>query len=71
MKEKRVELLAPAGSLESLLGAIYAGADAVYVGGEKFSARAYADNLDTETLCECIRYAHLFGRKIYLKQNKL
>ncbi|MCD8130188.1 MAG: U32 family peptidase [Lachnospiraceae bacterium] len=71
MTAKKVELLAPAGSLEGFLGAIYAGADAVYVGGEKFSARAYADNLNTETLCNCIRYAHLFGRRVYLTLNTL
>ncbi len=69
--EHRVELLAPAGSMEAFLGAIHAGADAVYVGGERFSARAYADNLNTETLCSCIRYAHLFGRRVYLTLNTL
>ncbi|MCD7752636.1 MAG: U32 family peptidase [Lachnospiraceae bacterium] len=67
----KVELLAPAGSMEAFLGAIHAGADAVYVGGEKFSARAYADNLNTENLCSCIRYAHLFGRRVYLTLNTL
>ncbi|MCD7864125.1 MAG: U32 family peptidase [Lachnospiraceae bacterium] len=67
----KVELLAPAGSMEAFLGAIHAGADAVYVGGEKFSARAYADNLSTEELCRCIRYAHLFGRRVYLTLNTL
>ena len=67
----KVELLAPAGNYESFIGAINAGADAVYVGGEKFSARAYADNFDTETLCGCIRYAHLFGRRVYLTLNTL
>ncbi len=70
MKHK-VELLAPAGSMEAFLGAIHAGADAVYVGGEKFSARAYADNLNTENLCSCIRHAHLFGRRVYLTLNTL
>ena len=71
MKHHKVELLAPAGNYDSFIGAINAGADAVYVGGEKFSARAYADNFDTETLCECIKYAHLFGRKVYLTLNTL
>lgn len=71
MTSHKVELLAPAGNYESFIGAINAGADAVYVGGEKFSARAYADNFDTETLCECIRYAHLFGRRVYLTLNTL
>ena len=68
---QKVELLAPAGNYESFIGAINAGADAVYVGGDKFSARAYADNFDTETLCQCIKYAHLFGRRVYLTLNTL
>lgn len=68
---KRAELLAPAGNRESFFGAICAGADAVYLGGEKFGARAYADNFSEEELCECIRYAHLFGRKVYLTLNTL
>ena len=71
MNDHKVELLAPAGNYESFLGAINAGADAVYVGGEKFSARAYADNFDTETLCKCIKYAHLFDRRVYLTLNTL
>ena len=71
MKGRKVELLAPAGNYDSFIGAINAGADAVYVGGEKFSARAFADNFDTRTLCECIKYAHLFGRKVYLTLNTL
>ncbi len=68
---QKVELLAPAGNYESFIGAINAGADAVYVGGDKFSARAYADNFETETLCQCIKYAHLFGRRVYLTLNTL
>lgn len=71
MKNHKVELLAPAGNYNSFIGAINAGADAVYVGGEKFSARAFADNFDTQTLCDAIRYAHLFGRKVYLTLNTL
>ena len=71
MKDKKVELLAPAGSYESFLGAVHAGADAVYLGGEKFSARAYANNFSTEELCRAIRYAHLSGRKVYLTLNTL
>ncbi len=71
MKSHRVELLAPAGNYDSFIGAINAGADAIYVGGEKFSARAFADNFDTQTLCECIKYAHLFGRRVYLTLNTL
>lgn len=71
MAADKVELLAPAGNYESFIGAINAGADAVYVGGEKFSARAYADNFTTEVLCACISYAHLFGKRVYLTLNTL
>lgn len=71
MKSRKVELLAPAGNYDSFIAAINAGADAVYVGGEKFSARAYADNFDTHSLCDCIKYAHLFGRRVYLTLNTL
>lgn len=72
MKErKKVELLAPAGNYESFLGAVHAGADAVYLGGEKFGARAYADNFTTEQLCSAIQYAHLYNRKVYLTLNTL
>ncbi len=68
---KKVELLAPAGNYESFLGAVHAGADAVYLGGEKFGARAYADNFTKEELCNCIRYAHLYGKRVYLTLNTL
>ena len=68
---KKVELLAPAGSYESFLGAINAGADAVYLGGMKYGARAFAENFDEETLCRVIYYAHLFDRKVYLTLNTL
>lgn len=67
----QVELLAPAGNYESFLGAIHAGADAVYIGGKKYGARAYADNFSDEEVCLAIRYAHLLGRKIYLTVNTL
>lgn len=69
--EHRVELLAPAGNYEAFLGAINAGADAVYLGGEKFGARAYADNFTTEEICRALRIAHFSGRKIYLTVNTL
>ena len=62
---KKVELLAPAGNYEAFLGAIHAGADAVYLGGEKYSARAYADNFSDEEVISAIRYAHIFGKKVY------
>ena len=69
--EKKVELLAPAGSAEAFYGAVHAGADAVYLGGARFGARAYADNFTEAELTACIRYAHLFGRKVYLTVNTL
>lgn len=68
---KKVEILSPAGSYESLMAAIAAGADAVYIGGTKFGARAYADNLDEETMLKVIDYVHLHGRRIYLTVNTL
>lgn len=71
MQDNRVELLAPAGNAEGFYGAIHAGADAVYLGGSRFGARAYADNFTTEELISCIRYAHLWGRKVYLTVNTL
>ncbi len=68
---KKVELLAPAGSFEGFRGAIHAGADAVYIGGRKYGARAYAGNFSGEEVCLAIRYAHLSGRKLYLTVNTL
>lgn len=68
---KKVELLAPAGCFESFKGAVHAGADAVYIGGRKYGARAYAENFTEEEVCLAIRYAHLFGRKLYLTVNTL
>lgn len=67
----KIEILSPAGSYESLKAAIAAGADAVYIGGSRFGARAYADNLDEEKMLEAIDYVHLHGRKIYLTVNTL
>lgn len=66
-----LELLAPAGSLETLKAVIRAGADAVYLGGNLFGARAYADNFTEEELIEGIRYAHLHGRRVFLTVNTL
>lgn len=66
-----VELLAPAGSYDSLRAAVNAGADAVYIGGSMFGARAYADNPDEEMLLRGIDYCHLHGRKLYLTVNTL
>lgn len=70
-KRTKVELLAPAGNETGFYGAVSAGADAVYLGGNRFGARAYAENFTTESLTECIRYARLFGRKVYLTVNTL
>ena len=69
--KKKVEILSPAGSYESFKAAIAAGADAVYIGGTRFGARAFADNLSEEKLLEVIDYAHIHGRKIYLTINTL
>ena len=68
---KLTEILAPAGSKESLAAAVNAGADAVYVGGNSFGARAYAENFTEEELLSAIDYVHLHGRKIYLTVNTL
>lgn len=68
---KRIEILAPAGSFESFLAAVRAGADAVYAGGPCFGARAFADNFSEERLLEAIDYAHLHGRRFYLTVNTL
>lgn len=70
-KNDRVELLSPAGNAAGFYGAVHAGADAVYLAGNQFGARAYAENFTTEELLECIRYGHLLGRKIYLTVNTL
>ena len=69
--KREVEILAPAGSIESLKAAILAGADAVYIGGTQFGARAYAKNLSEEELLDAIDYVHIHGRRIYLTVNTL
>lgn len=71
MRNKDFELLAPAGSLEIFKGVIESGADAVYVGGSMFGARAYANNFTEEELLEAIDFAHLRGVKVYLTVNTL
>ena len=68
---KDFELLAPAGSYEILKAVIEAGADAVYVGGSHFGARAYANNFTEEELLEAIDYVHLRGKKLFLTVNTL
>lgn len=69
--ERKLEILAPAGSFESLKAAVAAGADAVYMGGSRFGARAYAENPEGDRLLEAIDYAHLYGVKLYLTVNTL
>ena len=65
----KIELLAPAGNMECLKAAIHNGADAIYIGGSNFSARAYADNFTNEQIVEAIKYAHIYGVKIYVSVN--
>ncbi|CUX43906.1 putative protease YhbU precursor [Clostridium sp. C105KSO13] len=69
--ERKIEILAPAGSYPSFKAAIMAGADAVYAGGAHFGARAFAGNFTEEELLLAIDYAHIHGRKLYLTVNTL
>ena len=69
--ERKMELLAPAGSWESMAAAFHAGADAVYMGGPRFGARAYADNPDDDGVKRAIDYTHLRGKRLYLTVNTL
>lgn len=69
--KNNIEILAPAGSLDTLYAGINAGADAIYIGGTKFGARAYADNPDEYNLLQAIDYVHFNNRKIYLTVNTL
>ena len=64
------EILAPAGSMESLKAAVAAGCDAVYMGGSKFGARAYAQNPEEDEMVAAIRYCHLYGVKLYMTVNR-
>lgn len=68
---QNIELLAPAGSMETFRAVIHAGADAVYLGGGRFGARAYANNFTEDELLSAIDYAHIHGRKVYLTVNTL
>ena len=65
------ELLAPAGNMEALKASISNGCDAIYLGMQKFGARAYSDNFDLESLKEAVTYAHLRNVKIYVTMNTL
>lgn len=68
---RRIELLAPGGSIESLHAAVLSGCDAIYMGGSKFSARAYANNFDDEKLKEAVDYCHIYNVKVYIAVNTL
>jgi len=71
MEEKMTELLAPAGNMEALKAAISNGCDAIYLGMQKFGARAYSSNFDFESLKEAVTYAHLRNVKIYVTMNTI
>lgn len=71
MIDKKIELLAPAGNMESLKAAVQSGADAVYLGGSKFSARAYAANFTDEIIKDAVEYCHFNNVKIYVTVNTL
>lgn len=68
---KKVELLAPVGNMECFFAAINAGADAVYLAGKKFGARASADNFNEDELIQVLDLAHLHEKKVYLTLNTL
>ncbi len=67
----RIELLAPCGSIDSLHAAVQNGADAVYLGGNRFSARAFASNFDDANMIYAVDYCHSYGVKIYITVNTL
>ena len=70
-KHSKIEVLAPCGDYDILIAAVHAGADACYIGGNSFGARAYATNFDEETIKQAVTYAHLHGVKVYLTVNTL
>ncbi len=71
LNKQKIELLSPAGNKESFYSALNSGADAIYISGTKFGARAYASNFTNEEISECIRSAHLLGVKVYVTVNTL
>ena len=71
MPENNLEILSPAGSLDTLVCAVNNGADAVYIGGQSFSARKNAANFTNEEITSAVKYAHLYGRKVYVTVNTL
>ena len=68
---KKPELLAPSGNMDAFLAAIEAGADAIYIGGYTFGARAFANNFSDDEIIKCINYAHLYGVKVYITVNTI
>ena len=70
MNNTCIEVLSPAGSKESLEAAVRAGADAVYLAGKLYGARAFANNFSEEELIEALDYAHMLSKKIYLTFSK-
>ena len=71
IQKRKPEILAPAGSIESVRAAVNAGCDAIYIGGSRFGARAYADNPQGDDMREVIRYCHRYGVKVYMTVNTL
>ena len=70
-KKKEIEILAPAGSVDRMRAAFAGGADACYIGGKNFGARAFADNPEEKELVEAIHYAYLHDKKLYMTINTL
>ena len=68
---KKVELLSPAGDMETLISAINNGADAVYIGGDNFSARAFAKNFNNEEIKKAVKYCHIYNVKLYVAVNTI
>jgi putative protease len=68
---RNIELLSPAGNFDCLKAAVSNGADAVYLGGKNFSARAFANNFDEQQLIEAVRYAHLHDVRVFVTLNTL
>lgn len=69
--DNKTELLSPAGSWDALVAAVQSGADAVYLGGTAFSARAGADNFDNQQLIDAVKYCHIRGVKVFVTLNTL
>ena len=68
---KHVELLAPAGTMEALIAAVQNGADAVYLAGKAYGARAFAGNFSDEEMIEAINYCHHYQVKVYVTMNTI